>query len=98
MKKLVSMALVLVLCFCFASSAFALTGTVKVSTWLNLRKEPKSNSTVIAYMKNGETVTILDEANKTNGFFHIRGYSYTNHDNWTGRAERTGYASASYID
>lgn len=99
MKKLVSMALVLVLCVCFASSAFALTttGTVKVDTWLNLRKSASTSATIIAYMQNGTKVTVLDEANITNGFYHISGRSYTNHHDWSGKATRTGYASASYI-
>ncbi len=100
MKKLVAMTLVL--CFCFASSAFALTtiGTVTLKdddSWLNLRKTASTSSTVIAYMQNGTVVTILDEANITNGFYRISGRSYTNHHDWSGKATRTGYASTSYI-
>ena len=48
-------------------------------------------------MKDKTTVEILDNANKTNGFFRIRGESYKDHHNWTGKATRTGYASAAYI-
>ena len=97
-KRIVAMGLVAVLLLCFASSALAIKGTVSVSTWLNLRKKASTSATIIAYMKDGTEVEILDNANKTNGFFHIKGDSYLNHDKWTGKDTRTGYASADYID
>lgn len=96
-KRIVAIGLVVVLLLCFASSALAITGTVSVSTWLNLRKKASTSSTIIAYMKNGTVVQILDNANITNGFYRIKGESYTNHHNWTGKATRTGYGSANYI-
>ena len=54
-------------------------------------------------MKNGTIVTVLDTMNLTNGFYHIRGESYSTHPNsdgtggWTGKATRTGYAYHSYL-
>lgn len=96
-KRIVAMGLVVILLLCFASSALALTGTVKVSTWLKLHKSASTSSTTLAYLKNGTIVEILDNASKTNGFFHIKGYSYTDHHNWTGGKVRSGYASADYI-
>lgn len=97
MKRITCLVLVFALVFCFAGTAFAISGTVHVSTWLNLRKSPSTDAVIIAYMKDGTPVTILDEANKTNGFYHISGYSYTNHHDWSGGAYRTGYGSASFI-
>ncbi len=96
-KRIVAMGLAVAMLLCFASSALAISGTVSVSTWLNLRKEASTTSTIVAYMKDKTTVEILDNANKTNGFFRIRGESYKDHHNWTGKATRTGYASAAYI-
>lgn len=103
MKRAFCIVLVLVLMLCFTSNALAFQGTVKVKTWLNLRKSPSTGAGINGYMQNGTIVTVLDTMNLTNGFYHIRGRSYTTHPEsdgtggWTGQATRTGYAYHSYL-
>lgn len=106
MKRAFCIVLALVLMLCLASSALALSGTVRVSTWLNLRKSANTSSGLEGYMRNGTPVTIWDDGNKTNGFYRISGWSYSHHapkdkldddSLWTGGATRIGWGHSDYI-
>lgn len=102
MKKFLKFVCLTLALMCFCSvfiSASALTGTVKLNdpnTWMNLRKTASTSGTIIAYVKHGTSVTILDGGSKTSGFYHITATSYTKR--WTeGKANRTGYGHSDYI-
>lgn len=100
MKKFVALILALALMCCFASSAFAITGTVSLSdpdSFLFMRNAPSTSASVRAYLRHNTTVTLLDGASQTNGFYHVTGWSYTSRTDLTTGADRTGYASAAYI-
>lgn len=97
MKRIIAIVLALALTLCCTTSAFALTGTVQVSTWLNLRKAASTSAGIRAYMQNGTVVTILDNGNKTNGFYYIYGYGYADHDTWSDGAYHYGWGHSDYI-
>lgn len=62
------------------------TGYVNTSSSdLLLRSSPSTNSSVLASMPKGASLTVLDNKAKTNGFYHV---TY---------GSKTGYAYASYI-
>lgn len=97
LKKSVCLALV-VMCLCVtATSAFALSGTV-VGGRLNLRKYASKSATIIGYIPNGSTVTLLNDGAVTNGFYHVTAPCYLSGQTADDCVNRTGYAMASYIE
>lgn len=83
--------------FCIGvTSALALSGTV-VGGRLNLRKTASTSATIIGYIPNGSTVTILDQGSITNGFYHITAPSYLSGQTPDDCVNRTGYGMAQYI-
>lgn len=96
MKKLVCLVLVASCLFAAVASAYALTGTV-VGGRLNLRKTASTSATIIGYIPNGSTVTILDSGAQTNGFYHITAPSYLSGQTPADCVPRTGYGLATYI-
>lgn len=95
-KRFVSVC-ILAMCLCaVTANAFALTGTV-VGGRLNLRKTASISATIIGYIPNGSTVTILDGGNVTNGFYHITAPSYLSGQTPADCVNRTGYGMAQYI-
>lgn len=97
-KKLVCLCLVLVCIFALTANAFALTGTVKVNDYLNVRKSASTSGTIKGYLANNDTVTIKDSGSITNGFYKIDCSAFTSRD-LTGarKALSNCYGSSSYI-
>lgn len=84
MKRMISLALVLACLLIMAAPAYAQTATVRVGTWLTVRKEGNSSSAVIGYLKNGDTVDILEMAYDVD-YVRVRGVFRSNHD-WASSA------------
>ena len=114
MKKMICLVLVLICVFTIAAPAFADSiprwGTVKVeSTWLNVRKNPEPDATIIAYLKNGDRVKCYETYGtgymRVVGNFRsshsssISGFSETAYgmDSEIMVYEQTGYVYSSYI-
>ena len=96
MKRVVCLVLVLVCVFSMAATAFALTGTVTGGR-LNLRKSASTKSTVIGYIPDGTTVTILNGGSVTNGFYKITAPCYKSGQTAADCVERTGYGMKKFI-
>lgn len=96
MKKLVCLVLVAMCLLTVATAAQALSGTV-VGGMLYLRKSASKSSTIIGYIPDGSTVTILNGGTITNGFYHITAPSYLSGQTPDNCILRTGYGLAQYI-
>jgi uncharacterized protein YgiM (DUF1202 family) len=97
LKKFVCLALVATCLFATAASAYALTGKVKNGR-LNLRKTASTSATIIGYIPNGSTVTIHDDGDKVNNFYHITAPSYLSGQTEKNCVDRTGWGLSSYIN
>lgn len=97
MKKIVCFALTLVCLFTTIASALALTGTVAVNDYLNVRKTASTSGTIIGYLGNGNTVTVLDGGSITSGFYHINADCYLKRTLTGSTKNMNGYGSSSYI-
>ncbi len=95
-KRIICLTLALACVLSVASTAFALTGTVTGGR-LNLRKKASTSSTIIGYIPNGSTVTILDKGSVTNGFYHITAPSYKSGQTASDCVDRTGYGMQKFI-
>lgn len=114
MKKTICLILTVICLLMIAAPAFADSiprwGTVKVeSTWLNVRKNPEPDATIIAYLKNGDRVKCYEtygtgymrvvgnfrssHSSSINGFFEAA-YGM---DNEIMVYEQTGYVYRTYI-
>lgn len=109
MKKTLSLILVLVLLMMLAAPAYALTGTVKVGTWLNVRKGPAKSYATIGYLMNGDKVQVYEKYPDT-GYVRIIGPISSTHpeassiseiafdmDNEVMYVQREGYVDSRYI-
>jgi hypothetical protein len=96
LKKFVCLALVATCLFATAASAYALTGTVTGGR-LNLRKSHSTSSTIIGYIPNGSIVTIWDDGDKIENFYHITAPSYLSGQTPDDCVDRTGWGLAKYI-
>ena len=82
MKKMICLVLVLICVFTIAAPAFAETyptGTVHVSTWLNVHKKPSLSSGLVGYLKNGERVSIIRMDAGISPFYYIKGGIHADH-------------------
>ena len=82
MKKMICLVLVLICVFTIAAPAFAETyptGTVHVSTWLNVHNKPSLSSGLVGYLKNGERVSIIRMDAGISPFYYIKGGIHADH-------------------
>lgn len=113
MEKAICLVLVLICVFTITVPAFADSiprwGTVRVeSTWLNVRKSPDLDATIIGYLENGDRVKCYETY--ATGFMRVVGSFRSSHSSANGGFsvaaygmdeimvyEKTGYVYKSYI-